>query len=206
MDIFGKTLAVIVGLALLGAIGFGIYLAFHTIVALFAALDPEVATVTGIACLVAIAAAWWIARGLRTAVSQSKAMTLRDERTASYQLFFDYWESVLRQGRAPMHPPAAELADKLKVLERLLALYGGAAVVKAHTALRDVEREKGALHPDVQTRFGEALLAIRKDVSSDTPRNFGIELERLLFPVRDTGGTDGEIHHPRSTAALDPTS
>ena len=206
MNAFGKTLAVVVGLALLGAMGFGTYLALEYIVALFADLDRQVATVTGIGSMVALAISWVIARAIRASSLQSKTMTLRDEKTASYRLFVDYWESLLRQGRAPMHQPSAELAEKLKVLDRLLALYGGAAVVKAHRALRDLEREKGALHPGVRTQFGVALLAIRKDLGSDTPRNFGIELERLLLPARDAGGAGGEVHHTRSTAALDPTS
>ena len=206
MKLIGHIVASLFGFALLGSLGFGTYLALEYIVALFADLDRQVATVTGIGSMVALAISWVIARAIRASGLQSKTMTLRDERAASYQLFVDYWESLLRQGRAPMHQPPAEQAEKLKVLDRLLALYGGAAVVKAHTALRDLEREKGALHPAVRTRFGEALLAIRKDLGSDTPRNFGIELERLLLPVRDAGGAGGEVHHPRSTAALDPTS
>ena len=206
MKLIGQVTALFFGLGLLGALGFGGYLAIEDFVQLFFSLDRQVATVTGIGSMVALAISWVIARAIRASGLQSKTMTLRDERAASYQLFVDYWESLLRQGRAPMHQPPDELAEKLKVLDRLLALYGGAAVVKAHTALRDLEREKGALHPAVRTRFGEALLAIRKDLGSDTPRNFGIELERLLLPVRDAGGAGGEVHHPRSTAALDPTS
>ena len=62
MNALGKALALVVGLALLGAMGFGAWLVFQTVVALFAALDPALATVTGIACLIALAAAWWIAR------------------------------------------------------------------------------------------------------------------------------------------------
>ena len=158
MKLIGRVVALLFGVSLLFAIGFGTWLGFQGVVALFGGLDPQVATVTGIGCMVALAISWVIARAIRASGLQSKTMTLRDERAASYQLFVDYWESLLRQGQAPMHQPRDELAEKLKVLDRLMALYGGAAVVKAHTALRDLEREKGVLHPAVRTRFGEALL------------------------------------------------
>lgn len=206
MKLIGQVAALGFGLGLLSALGFGGYLVIEQFAQLFFSLDRQVATVTGIGSMVALVISWVIARAIRTSGLQSKTIPIRDEKTASYQLFVDYWENLLRQGRAPMHQPPAELAEKLKVLDRLLALYGGAAVVKAHTALRDLEREKGVLHPAVRTRFGEALLAIRKDLGSETQRNLGIELERLLLPVRDAGSAGAEGNHPRSPAALDPTS
>jgi len=178
MNAFGKTLALVVGLALLGAIGYGAWVAFHTIVALFGALDPEVATVTGIACLVALSAAWWIARSLRSAIRQSKAMALREEKSAAYQLFVDYWQSRLA-GTARSDGP-----EKLKMLERLLALYGAQSVIRAHTTLRDLERDER--HAEVRGGFGEAVLAIRKDLGADTPGGAAQELERLLLPAQAT--------------------
>lgn len=173
MKLIGKIVAVLLGATLLGAMGYGAYLMFQTIVALFAALDPGVATVTGIACLVALAGAWWIARGLRTAVSQSKAMSLRQEKSAAYQLFVDYW-----QGRVAGQAQS-NAAESLKTLDRLLALYGAQAVIRAHTRLRDLER--GGRHADVRTGFGEALVAIRKDLGADTPNGAARELERLVL-------------------------
>ncbi len=187
MNALGKTLALVVGLALLGAMAFGAWLIFQTIVVLFAALDPEVATVTGLACLVALAAAWWIARGLRTAVNQSKAMALREEKTAAYQLFVDYWQSRLAGGTRADRAPA-EAVGKLHLLDRLLSLYGGAAVIRAHTGLRDLDREGRAPRAELRARFGEALVVIRKDLGADTPRELAQELERLLLPASEVGG------------------
>jgi hypothetical protein len=175
MNFLGKTLAVVVGLALLGAMGFGIWLMYQTIVALFASLDPAVATVTGIACLVALAAAWWIARSLQAAVRQGKAMALRDEKTAAYQLFVDYWQArALGQVRT-------DAAEKLRLLDRLLALYGAQSVIRAHTALRGLDG-KGQ-HAALRTAFGEALVAIRKELGADTPTGAAQELERLLLQM-----------------------
>jgi hypothetical protein len=177
MNALGKALGLFVALALLGAIGFGAWHGFQIIVARFLALDPQVATVTGIACLVALAAAWWIAHSLRTAMQQSKAMALREERIAAYQFFVDYWKEKLRA------PARTDLAEKLQLLDRLLALYGAAAVIRAHTALRDLEREGRAQPSDLRTRFSEALVAIRKDLGADTPSGTAQELVRLIFPA-----------------------
>lgn len=199
MNALGKTLAVIVGLALLGAMGFGAWLVFQTIVALFAALDPAVATVTGIACLVALAAAWWIARSLRTAVGQSKAMALREEKTASYQLFVDYWQIRLQQRQA-----RTDQSENLKMLDRLLALYAGAAVIRAHTKLRNLERD--GRHSDLRAGFGDALVAIRKDLGGDTPPELAQDLERLLLPALDAGGNAAQAANPAVHATLAPSS
>lgn len=175
MKLTGKIVAVLLGTSLLGAMGFAAYLAFQTIVALFASLDSEVATVTGIACLVALTTAWGIARSLRAAVRQGKAMALREEKAATYQLFVDYWESRLGQGQARKDSP-----ENLKMLDRLLALYAAPAVIRAHTRLRDLDRD--GRHAEVRTGFGEALVAIRKDLGADTTRELARELERLLLP------------------------
>jgi hypothetical protein len=197
MNVLGKTIAVVTGVALLGAIGVGAWFAYKGVVALFAGLDPQVATVTAIGCLVALIAAWGIARSMRAAIRQSKAMALREEKNATYQLFVDFWENLFLQGQARMDQLPKDLSEKLQLLERLLALYGGAAVIKEHTALRRLAQDKGAQHPDMKARLPEALVAIRRDLGADTPHNIPQELERLLLPALDAG---------RSTTVLAPTS
>ncbi len=192
MKLIGRIIAVLFGISLLGAMGFGACLALQHLITLFARLDAQVASVTEIAGAVALTAAWVIARGIRAASRQSKAIALREEKAATYQLFVDFWENLLRQGRARTDRLPADLSEKLQVLDRLLALYGGKAVIKAHTALRGLERDKGVQHPDVRAWLGEALVAIRKDLGADTPRNTVHELERLLLPALDVGGGPAE--------------
>jgi hypothetical protein len=178
-----QLIAVSFGLALLAAIGYGAWLALDATVAVFASLDREVASITAIACIAALIASWVVSRGLGAATRQSRAMALRAEKTATYQLFVDFWESFLRRGRAPSDQLPIDLAGKLRVLERHLALYGAAPVIRAHTALRDLERRKGVKHPDLRERLGEALVAIRRDLGAETRLNAALELERLLVPA-----------------------
>ncbi|SRR5712664_444158 len=201
MKLIGRVVAVMFAGALLVAMGLGAWLAYKGVLALFASLDPQVAKVTGIACVVALTAAWGISRGLRAAIRQSKALALREEKTATYQLFVDFWENLL-QGQARLDQLPADVSEKLQVLERLLALYGGTAVIKEHTALRRLEQDKGAQHPDVRARLAEALVTIRKDLGADTPHNIAHELERLLFPVLEGGGVSAETKDARIRTAL----
>jgi len=206
MKLIGQIVAFIVVILLVAVIGSGVYLAAESLAALFMQLDHQVAIITAISWGIALIAAWMIAQAIRAAGQLGKAAALREERAATYQLLLDYWENVLRQDRTRLDQPPAEVAEKLKVLERLLALYGGAAVLKAHTSLRTVAHDKGALHPDTRVRFGEALVAVRKDLGSDTPRHIAVELERLLLPVADASKGVVESKDARSPTVAAPAS
>ena len=78
MKLIGRVVALLFGVSLLFAIGFGTWLGFQGVVALFGGLDPQVATVTGIGCMVALAISWVIARAIRASGLQRKTMTLCD--------------------------------------------------------------------------------------------------------------------------------
>jgi hypothetical protein len=69
------------------------------------------------------------------------------------------------------------------VLDRLLALYGAARVIRAHTALRELEREKGTQDPAVRSGFAALLVDIRGDLGAEASRNLAATLERLLLPA-----------------------
>jgi hypothetical protein len=180
-----QLVAVSFGLALLAAIGYGAWLALDATLAVFSSLEREVARVTAIACIAALVAAWVVSRGLGAATRQSRAMALRAEKTATYQLFVDFWESLLRRGRGKEGQLPVDLAGKLRVLERHLALYGAPSVIGAHTALRDLERRVGVKHPDIRERLGEAIVAIRRDLGAGTPFNGAFHLEQLLVPAAE---------------------
>jgi len=177
-------IAAALGLALLAALGYASWLAIMAIVEVFAGLDRDIANLTALACVVALTAAWIVARGgLGPSERRRKEAALREEKTATYQLFVDFWESLLRRGRTHSDQLPVDLAGKLHVLERYLALYGGAAVIRAHTSLRELERDRGTQHPDVRARLCDALVAIRKDLGAEVPFNATNELEQLLLPM-----------------------
>lgn len=177
MSMFGRTLGLLLGVALIAALGAGAWLALEYIGSLFASLDAQVARVTAIGSVVVLLASMIVAAGIRAHGRARRAAQVREQKTATYQLFVDFWAD-----------PAA-VPDKLQALDRLLALYGGAGVIRSHTALRAIAREKGARHPDAQAQLGKALVEIRRDLGSDAePRSANApELEQLVLAHAGSG-------------------
>jgi hypothetical protein len=177
MNVFGKTFGLLLGLALIGALGMGAWLALDYVGSLFAGLDAQVARVTAIGSAVVLAASALIASAVRRAAARSRTERIHEQKVAAYQFFVECWQN---EGTAP---------HALRALERQLALYGGAAVIRAHAALRAIAREKGARHPDAQSQLGKALLEIRRDLGSDADVR-GIsapELEQLVLAHAGSG-------------------
>lgn len=169
MSIFGKTFGLLLGLALMAALGWAAYLAIDYIVSLFALLDAQVARVTAIGSLAVLGAAAIVASAVRKAAGKNRAAQVQEQRNGTYQFFAECWQD-------PATPP-----HKLQALERLLALYGGAAVIRAHAELRALARGKGARHPDVATRVGKALLEVRRDLGVQEGGVTAAELQRLVL-------------------------
>jgi hypothetical protein len=185
MKLIGTIVAMLVGLSLIGALGYGGYLTARELRTLFASLDPQVAGVTAFACVVVLVSAWLVGRRVAAANRQSRAVAFREEKAATYQLLLDYWTNRLGQPAPRSEELRAEFLGRLQVLDRLLALYGAAMVIKAHTALRESVRVGSNADPEVQARLREVLIAIRADLGSDTPAHIAGDLQRLLMPTRD---------------------
>ena len=181
MKVFSQTLALLFGLALLTALGVGGFRVVMFIVGLFASLDFQVARITAIASVVALLASLIIVRGIRGAGRQNKANPLFEEKAKTYRLLIDLWYGLLRQGRGSEDGSRTQSSEELRSLERLLALYGSPSVIKAHTALRELERGSGVQSPDVRLQFAKALLEIRKDLGSETVGLTPEGLQQLLF-------------------------
>ena len=181
MNGLSTLIAMLVTLSVLGALGAGLYLTVAAIAAVFSRLDPTVANVTAIGSVVALTAASIIARGIGAAGRRTRAAEMREERAATYQLLLDFWSNTLRgDARLDRLPP--DVAAKAQVLERLLALYGSAAVINRHAALRaGAQPDHGAPRVDQRAALNALLAAVREDLGSGTPRGTADELQRLLL-------------------------
>jgi hypothetical protein len=179
-------IAALFGIAILAGVGYAAWRGLDLVYQVFASLSPEMAALTAIACILALTAAWTIARGgIGLSRDRVKEVALREEKTTTYQLFLDFWQGLLHRGRTPAGDLPVDLSGKLHLLERLLALYGAATVMCAHSELRALEAQKGARHPEVRARLAQALLAVRRDLGADTPLNAAYEIDRLLLPTQD---------------------
>lgn len=195
MKLIGSVVALMVGVLLVGAIGGGAVFAVRAIAARFAALDPAVANVTAIACATALVSALVIARGIDAASRRQRTTLLREEKTAAYQLLLDFWTNRLQRPRVRSAEVQADLMGKRQVLDRLLALYGAAPVIRAHEALSALEQEERLEPPAASAQLAVVLVAIRRDLGSNTPRRVGEDLTRLLVPSM------GEDVQPRIAVA-----
>jgi hypothetical protein len=167
MNVFGKTFGLLLGLALIAALGWAAYLGLEYVGALFATLDAQVAKVTAIGSGVVLAAAAIVASAVRKGGAKSEGARVREHKLGVYQFFVECW-----QDQAAPH--------KLQALDRLLALHGGAPVIKAHMALRAIAREKGVRHPDTLSHLGSALLEIRKELGTSAQGITGMQLQQLV--------------------------
>jgi len=197
MNTFAKTFVALLGLALAAAFAAAAYYAYQLIVSLFTGLDVQVARIAAITSIVVLLAAAIVASAIRAASGKGRATQMHEQKSATYQLFVEYWEGVIASGRTSALPNSADAAGKSRALDHLLALYGGASVIKAHDALRAARDEKGAQNADVAARFGKALLEIRKDLGSGTQGLGGPELLRLVAP-----DADPTISHARADHRL----
>src|SRR4029077_1589873 len=118
MSISSKFFGLLLGLALIAVLGWAAYLGLEYVGALFATLDAQVAKVTAIGAAVVLAAAAIVASAVRKGGAKSEGTRVREQKLGVYQFFVECW-----QGETAPH--------KLQALDRLLALHGGAALVKA---------------------------------------------------------------------------
>jgi hypothetical protein len=171
MSIYSKFFGLLLGLALVAALGWAAYFGFEIVVSLFAGLDAQVGKVTAIGSLVVLAAAAIVAAAVRKGGAKNQGVQVREQKIGVYQYFVECWQD-------PATPPHKHLT-----LDRLLGLYGSGAVIKAHMALRATAREKGAAHPDTSAQLGNALLEIRRDLGGDAAaRGIGAgELQQLIL-------------------------
>jgi hypothetical protein len=74
-----------------------------------------------------------------------------------------------------------EWAEELRALDRLLIVYSSPGVMRAHVALRTLERKVGLQHPTVKSQLIRVLIEIRQDVGSDMQGLTVEALEQFLF-------------------------
>jgi hypothetical protein len=172
-NIFGTLLA----LALTAALGFYGYLAAKRFVVFFARLDFTVAMVTATATLALLLAAMVIAASVRRAGAQSREAHLRADKAEAYKLFIGLWEEVLRPGQTA--DAVGRMSRQMQDVNHLLLLHGCTAVLQIHAAMSSLNLE------EARKQFGEALLAIRKDLGMDTRGLEATDLLGLLFKEAD---------------------
>lgn len=189
MNATSQFIAVVVVLALLGAMAVGGYLAVEYIAAVFLSMDSQVARVTGVASAAVLLAALLVATSIRQASGHNRTEHSRAEKAATYRRFLDIWTRLLQEPAGRINPHTIQSSDTVQALGQSLVLYGSPAVIKAHGALRARWAEGGVPGPEIQSQFAKALLEIRKDLGSGLHGLTADQLLNLLFPNDYAPGT-----------------
>jgi hypothetical protein len=199
MKITNQTLSILIGLFLLGLLAVaGIY-AIEYLNTLYSSLDPQVArTLVGV-LIVVLLMSLIIARGVRKIIAHRMQLGLISERAATYRYFTDHWTGVMDQGHVSNNN-----AEAPQNLDRLMTLLGCAEAIKAHLALRTMMQDKDMPVTDMRTQFGKALLAIRKDLGTDSQGISAKDLQQLVMPETHTEERSNGL--PKSTIESEPSS
>jgi hypothetical protein len=177
MKILGNIVGTLLALALIATLGFGGYLSAKRYVTLFARLDFTVALVTATAVVVVFLATMIIAGSIRQAGATAREAQFRVGKAETYNLFIGVWGEILRPGQPT--EARAEFSSQMRELNRLLTLHGSAPVLKAHRAMPSLNL------PEARAQFGDALLAIRKDLGLESHGLTGTDLQQLLLVEAD---------------------
>lgn len=178
MKLFKSTVAALCALALLCVVGGAAFVALELLFRLAGAVRGDIPATTAAMLVVILAAALVVAWSIRGASKRSAANQLLAPKAATYQLSVALWERVLLGGANEQG--AAASAEELQAADRMLALYGSAAVIKAHAALRAAARAGSVQAPEARALLARALFAMRKDLGAETWGLKPEELSRLM--------------------------
>jgi hypothetical protein len=161
MNAIGSIFGIVCGLALLVALAAGGYMAFHWGLDLFGTLEPQVATITAIASMVAVLCAAIIAGGFKWMGRKEKEVAVRAEKANLYERMMLIWGEKLKQGTKALEP---SLEEELHAQERLLTLRGSANVLKAYLALQRQANTVGLRSPELASFMAKLILDMRRDL------------------------------------------
>lgn len=185
MQFLTTTIGVLLGLAVLGAMGLGAYWGIAWLIGLFTSLDPEIAAVTGVLSVIALLAAMIVAGGSGRAARQAMAGQVQAEKATTYSLLLDLWERLIRDGSPAAGSTADAVAEALRSLDLRLALYGSATVLKTHGRLRGLLADGKLNAEDARSALVATVLEIRRELGSGTTGLPRVDLHRTLFPSTD---------------------
>ena len=188
MKNISQVLAVVTALLLFGALIATGIAAFDYLRTLYLSLDPQLARITATSLIALLITAWILSRITRQSAAKRMRQQLGDEITATYQYFVDYWTSVFADKHYPDDNP-----EEPSILDRLLALYGSAKVIKAHMRLRTMMQKRETPDADVYAEFSKALLAIRKDLGADSQGLSAKDLQLLVLPEQNPEARNAEV-------------
>ncbi len=154
---------IVFGLTLLAVLAAWGYLAFNEGLDLFGTLEPQVATITTIASMVAVLCATIVASAFKRMGRKKQEVAVRAERANLYENIILIWGEKVALGATTLESSTEE---ELRKLERLLMLRGSATVLKAYLALQRQANRVGLHNPELTSFIAQLILDMRRDLGS----------------------------------------
>lgn len=190
---------VLLGIALLGAFAAGGYVVFRVVLDLFGTLEPQVATITAIASVVALLCATIIAGGFKWTGRKEAEAQVRAEKANLYEGIVLIWGEKL-SNRMKAMDQATE--HELQKLERLLTLRGSSKVIKTYIELQVLEKNVGLQSAEIPTQIANLLLEMRKDLGQAVLNLSESDLVNVLNVEVLRGSSPSTSHVERPQVSL----
>lgn len=159
MRVFSTLLGLIIGLALLAGLFAGSYWLFKSAVGVFGTLEPQMATMTVIAAVIAVLCASIIAGAIKVAMPQGTY-------SSDYVDRADLYKQLLSRSIARLQSPMAMETDQHLIdLDQLLALHGSPKVISAYMAFCRTLAREGRQGHEVSALLNTLAKEMRGDLN-----------------------------------------
>lgn len=204
INALGVIVGVVLGVALLGAMGAGSYLGFqwvmdHWAPEYFGILEPQVATFLAIVSVVVVLCATILSGGLKSLRRRDAEMQLRAEKADVYEKLLLCWGEVLSTRTTTVEP---SLLNDLRKLERVLTLRGSARVIKLYSDIQACANGSRPQSADLPSQLVKLTLEMRRDLGQSTISIGEQELLTVLNLVPPKERTPAPAQTPLSPVSL----
>lgn len=191
MNAIATIFAVVLVVALVGALGLGGYYAFDLVAGLFERLESDVARSAVLVAALLALSALVIGGAIHRAGARIRASRLSEEQGACYRLFVDLWGGLIERPGAGGGRDAPALWKDIRALDLMLSLYGSVPVIRAHAALRDQWQARGVLDEAARDEFVQAVVDMRRHLGTLPGSGAAAALRQLLLPATAAASDGG---------------
>lgn len=163
MNAIATIFGIVFGLTVLAILAAWGYLAFNRGLELFGILEPQIATITTIASMVAVFCATIVVGGFKWMGRKKQEAALRAERANLYENILLIWGERLTLGTKMLE---SSTEKELRKLERLLTLRGSATVLKTYLALQRQANQVGVHTAELTSSIAQLILDMRRDLGA----------------------------------------
>jgi len=193
MKLLSNTLSVLLSLALLAALGFGIFVGFQAVTNFFADLNKPLAAILATASVVVLLSAVIVAGGIRRAMKRESDQQLRAERAAVYGRFIE----TLQQSISQRDLDTGKTRAFSQALKKDMILWASNSVLKQFAALQKIARELWLQDQEFLAQVEKVLLEMRQDLGQT---NWGLKERDVLDLLQGNSDSGANGFQPKNAA------